>query len=146
MTPYFFKRLFRLNATGYTEVLPTFVEPWSELVCDGRSYVFQQNSSPSRRAVAIQDWRATNLHDHIPINIWSPKPSDLNPVDYYMWDVGEQTTKQNSHNTTDSLKAAITRAMSNIIKNNATRACQQFWSAFSPSLRLKTVTSNMHLI
>lgn len=57
---------------------------------------------------------------------WPPSSPDLNPLDYYVWGVLERETNEHSHNTIHSLKAAITRAMSNINKNHLIRACQRF--------------------
>lgn len=128
MPPHFFQQGLRLNAAGYNEVLETVVKPWIDRVCDGRPYVFQQDSAPAHKAVVTQDWMAANLHDHITPNMWPPNSPDLNPLDYYMWGVVERETNQRSHNTTDSLKAAITRVMSKINKDHVMRACQRFRS------------------
>lgn len=37
-----FKRSLRLHAAGYTQVLETLEEPWIDIVCDGKQYVFRR--------------------------------------------------------------------------------------------------------
>ena len=82
-----------------------------------RPYVFQQDSAPSHKAMTTQDWMSENLHDHITPNTWPPSSPDLNPLDYYVWVVVERETNKHSHNTLDSLKAAITRVMTHMDKH-----------------------------
>ena len=68
-----------------------------------------------------------NLYAYINPNIWTPNLPYLNPLDYYVWSVVEETD-EHPHNTNDSLKAAIFRVMSNMNKNQLIRACNQFQS------------------
>ena len=67
-----------------------------------------------------------NLYDHINPNIWPAHSLDLNPLDYYMWSVVDKEVNEHPHNTKDSLKAAIVRVMSDIIKKQLIRACNRF--------------------
>ena len=66
------------------------------------------------------------LHDHITPNMWPPSSPDLNPLDYYVWDVVERETNKHLHNTLDSLRATITRVMTHMDKDPLIRACKRF--------------------
>ena len=66
-----------------------------------------------------------NLYDHITPKTWPPKSPDLNPLDYYVWNVVEMIN-EHPHNTKDSLKAAIVRVMPDMNKEPLIRACNQF--------------------
>lgn len=123
-----FQRDLRLNTAAYTTLLEIVVKPWIDLVRNGRLYVFQQDSVPAYKAVMNQDWVMVNLHDHTSSNISQPNLPDLNHPDYYTWTVLEWVTDQRTHNTTDSLKAAITRVMSNINTVHLILVCQGFRS------------------
>lgn len=84
MPPHFFHQGLRVNAAAYTEVLETVVKLWIDSVRGDISYIFQEDSAPSHKAMTTQDWMAENFHDHITPNLWPPSSPDLNPIDYYV--------------------------------------------------------------
>ena len=79
-----------------------------------------------------QDWMSENLHDHITLNIWPPSSPDLNPLDYYIWDVVERETSKHLHDTLDSLRAAITRVMTHMDEDHLIQACKRFRQRIEP--------------
>lgn len=93
----------------------------NDLVWDGRSNVFQQDSAPFTN----HDWLALYFYKHIAPNVWLRKLLELNPLDYYMWIVVERETNERFHNTIRYLKAAITRVIFNINANNVMCECQR---------------------
>ncbi|CAB3226072.1 unnamed protein product [Arctia plantaginis] len=126
MPPHFFSHGLRVNAAAYTEGLKTVVKPWIDRVRGERPYVFQQDSAPSHKAMTTQDCMSENLHDHITPNLWPPSSPDLNPLDFYVWGVVERDTSKHPHNTLESLKATITRVMTQMNKDHLLRACRRF--------------------
>lgn len=128
MPPHFFPQGLRVNAAAYIEVLETVVKPWIDSVRNARPYVFQQDSAPAHKARTTQDWMATHLHDHITPNLWPPNSPDLNPLDYYTWGIVEREANRHPHTTIGSVKAAISRVMSDIPQDHVIRACQRFRS------------------
>ena len=67
-----------------------------------------------------------NLYENITHNIWPPNSPFLNWLDYYAWSLVEKEVTEHSHNTKDSLKAAIVRVMSDINKEQVIFACNRF--------------------
>jgi len=51
MSPHFFPQGLRVNVAAYIEVLEVVVKPWIDSVRGERSYVFQQDSAPSHKAM-----------------------------------------------------------------------------------------------
>jgi len=46
-----------------------------------------QNSVPSHRAKATQNFLRDNMPDFISSQEWTPHSPDLNPLDYSVWDI-----------------------------------------------------------
>ena len=137
MPPHFFPQGLRVNSTAYIEVLKTVVKPWIDTVCNGRPYVFQQDSAPSHKAQTTQEWMADNFHDHITPNIWPPSSPDLNPLDYYVWSIVEKEVNEHPHNTKESLKDSIVRVMSNMNTDHLILACKRFRSRIEAVIEAK---------
>lgn len=102
-----------LNSTELQEI---FIKPRIDHVCYGRSAVL------SRTLHLLTKMCWTTM---ITPNMWTSKSQDLNHFDYYICGFVKRVNNQRSHNTTDVLKAAITRIISNINTDNA------FMSTFS---------------
>ena len=68
-----------------------------------RPYVFQQDFAPSHKALTTQDWISENLHD----NIWPSSSPDINPIEYYVWEVVEWETNKHPYNKLDSLEQLL---------------------------------------
>jgi len=46
-----------------------------------------QDSMPSHRAKATQDFLQNIVPDFISAGVWAPHSPDLNPTDYLVWDI-----------------------------------------------------------
>ena len=57
----------------------------------------------------------------------APLLPDLNPLDYFVWSYVENITNMTSHNTKDSLIAAIQRVIAELPPVLMKKACSQFW-------------------
>ncbi|EFN75878.1 hypothetical protein EAI_04296, partial [Harpegnathos saltator] len=110
----------------YIEVLETVVKQWIDSVCGDRPYIFQQDSASSHKAMTTQDWMTENFYDYITPNLWPPRSSDHNPLDYYVWSVIERETNKHPHNNISSRKDAITTTMIKMNKEHLIRACNRF--------------------
>ncbi|QQP56429.1 Transposable element tcb2 transposase [Caligus rogercresseyi] len=98
-----------VNTAIYIDVMKNVVKPWMDLVANGRPYVFQQDSAPAHKSRETQAWLLENL----------PYPSpDCNPLDYFFLGMVEIKTNKHTHNTLDSLRAAI--------KDVVAKACSRF--------------------
>lgn len=128
MPPYFFERGTKLTAAQYIQVLRDVVKPWMDTVADGRLYVFQQDSAPIHTAKTTLEWLNENVPYYWSPDVWPPSSPDLNPMDYYMWGVVERETNKHPHNNLDSLRQSITDVMTNMDRNQVTKACRRFRS------------------
>ncbi|QQP53541.1 Uncharacterized protein FKW44_006053, partial [Caligus rogercresseyi] len=86
--------------------LATVVKPWMDLVRWTWS-VFQQDSAPAHKSRETQAWLLENLPYHWSLDLWPPSSPDCNPLDYFFWGMVENKTNKDTHNTLDSLRAAI---------------------------------------
>jgi len=55
--------------------------------CPDNDFVFLQDSAPSHRAKASQNFLRDNTPDFISSQEWTPHSPDLNPLDYSVWDI-----------------------------------------------------------
>ena len=56
----------------------------------------------------------------------APSSLDLNPLDYFVWSYVENITNMTSHNTKDSLIAAIRRVFAELLPALVEKVCSQF--------------------
>ncbi|QQP42091.1 Transposable element tcb2 transposase, partial [Caligus rogercresseyi] len=98
----------KVNTAIYIDVMKNVVKPWMNLVANGRSYVFQQDSAPTHKSRETQA---------------SP---ECNSLDYFFWGMVENKTNKHAHNTLDSLRAAIVEEFANMKKDVVAKACSRF--------------------
>ncbi|QQP40308.1 Uncharacterized protein FKW44_014307 [Caligus rogercresseyi] len=67
-----------------------------------------------------------NLPYHWSPDLWPLSSSDCNPLDYLFWDMVENKTNKHTHNTLDSLRAAIVEKFANMKKDVVANACSRF--------------------
>jgi DDE superfamily endonuclease len=137
MPLYFFQEGPRVNSAAYIEVSDTVVKPWIDRVRNGMTYIFQQESAPSHEAQNTQEWLADHFYDHITPNLWPSYSPDLNPLDYYVWDVAERDINKRSQNAQHSLKASIVTVMDNIDMDHLIRACGTYRSRIEAVIEAK---------
>ena len=61
-------------------------------------------------------------------NIWSPKFSGCNVLDYHVWGAVERKTNKTLFITKDELKAKITATLTNLMTETIEKACRRFQS------------------
>jgi inhibitor of nuclear factor kappa-B kinase subunit alpha len=128
MAPHFFQKGQTVNKEVYLNVMITVVRPWMAQIAGGRPYVYQQDSAPAHASNLVQNWMEENLPLFWSKAFWPPNSPDLNPLDYYVWGVMERMSNKASHNSTDSLKVAITQAAASMDRTDLAHACSRFRS------------------
>ena len=131
MPPHIFESGLKVNTKVYLEVMEQVVVPWCNQVANGRPWVWQQDSAPAHKAKKTQEWLAdpiNRVYDFVPFSHWPPSSPDCNPCDYFLWSRLEVMTNRTSHNTKDSLIAAIKAAFRDIPAAQIKNACARFRS------------------
>lgn len=126
MQPHFFQKGQNVTADVYLNVLKNVVKPWIIEVAGDRPYVFQQDGAPAHTSHRVQNWLDDNVDMFWFKEFWPPSSPDLNPLDYYLWSVLERESNKRSHNTVESLRAAIKEAAANIPADHVVNACRRF--------------------
>ena len=67
-------------------------------------WIFQQDSAPSHKAKATQEWCRTHFPDFITTDEWSPCSPDLNPLDFSVWSILEERVSGTSLYSVEDLK------------------------------------------
>ncbi|QQP58045.1 Uncharacterized protein FKW44_003235 [Caligus rogercresseyi] len=97
-----------------------------DLVANGRSYVFHQDSAPAHKSRETQAWLLENLPYHWSPDLWPLSSPDYNPLDYFFWGMVENNTNKHAHNTLDSLRATNVEEFANMKKDVVAKACGRF--------------------
>ncbi|XP_011707025.1 PREDICTED: uncharacterized protein LOC105462195 [Wasmannia auropunctata] len=126
MSPYFFNKGENVTKEVYLRVLTNVVKPWIETVSSGKPYVFQQNGAPAHTSHLVQNWLSDNVEMFWSKEFWPPNSPDLNPLDFYVWDVVERVTNKSRHPNVASLRAAIETAFTDMDRDILKRACARF--------------------
>ena len=126
MRPHFFQKGQTVNTSVYLNVLRDVIKPWMVEVSNGRPYVFQQDGAPAHTSHQVQNWLDDNVDMFWPKQFWPPNSPDLNPLDFYLWSVLERESNKRSHNSVDSLRAAIEEAAAAVPIDHVINACQRF--------------------
>jgi len=71
----------------YIDFLKTSLLPECRRLYPDNDFVFIQDSVPSHRAKATQNFLRDNTHDFINSQECTPHSPDLNPLDYSVWDI-----------------------------------------------------------
>jgi len=122
MLPHYFKNKETVTKEVYVNVLASVVKPWMETVASGRPYVFQQDSAPVHTSHLVQNWLSDNIDMFWSKEFWPPNSPDLNPLDYYVWNVVERVTNKSKHPNVTSLRTTIETAFVDI---DYTTTCMQ---------------------
>lgn len=48
---------------------------------------YQHDSAPFHKGKTTPKWMSYNLDNYITTSIWRPNTPNMNPFDYYIWDV-----------------------------------------------------------
>ena len=60
-------------------------------------FIFMQDSTPSHRAKATQNFLRDNTPNFISSEEWTPHSPDLNPLDYSVWDILQELAYKERH-------------------------------------------------
>jgi len=77
----------KVNQKTYSYFLKTSMLPECRCLYPDNDFVFLQDSAPSHRAKATQNFLRDNMPDFISSQEWSQHSPDLNPLDYSVWDI-----------------------------------------------------------
>jgi hypothetical protein len=77
----------RISGQLYREMIRNHTVPELERVCGNRRYIFQQDGAPAHRADETQILCRVLMSDFIQEQFWPPNSSELNPLDYGIWDM-----------------------------------------------------------
>jgi len=77
----------KVNQKTYPDFLKTSLLPECRRMYPDNDFVFMQDSAPSHRAKATQNFLRDNTPNFISSQEWTPHSPDLNPLDYSVWDI-----------------------------------------------------------
>ena len=75
------------NQKTYIDFLKTSLQPECRCLYPDNDFVFMQDSAPSYRAKATQNFLQNNTPDFISSREWTPHSPYLNPLDYSVLDI-----------------------------------------------------------
>jgi len=77
-------------------------------------YTFQQDSTPAHRARETIDLLAKETPDFISPTLWPPNSPDLNPVDYKIWSVMQETVHRQNSRDDNELQERIVESWNHL--------------------------------
>ena len=84
--------LYIVNGAYYRDVLLSQHLLPAIRAMSGEFFIFQQDSAPAHRACETVEMLRQNAPAFIPPTLWPPNSSDLNPVDYKIWESSTSVT------------------------------------------------------
>jgi inhibitor of nuclear factor kappa-B kinase subunit alpha len=96
------------------DVLQGVVKHLNMTLFSGQEWVFQQDSAPAYKAKTTQEWLRRNLVAFISTENWPSGSADLKPPDNKLWAVLRDMACQECHNSVESLKRSLVKAVSEI--------------------------------
>jgi len=94
----------KVNQKTYIDFLKTSLLPECRCLCPDNDIVFMQDSVPSHRAKATQNFLRDNTPNFISSQEWTPHSPDLNPLDYSVWDILQELVYEGRHEPFVNLK------------------------------------------
>jgi len=77
----------KVNQKTYIDFLKTSLLPECRRLYPDDDVFFLQDSAPSHRVKATQNFLRDNTPDFISSQEWTPHSPDLNPLDYSVWEI-----------------------------------------------------------
>jgi len=94
----------KVNRKTYIDFLKTSLLPECRRLYPDSDFVFMQDSAPSHRAEATQNFLGDNTPDFISSQEWTPHSPDLNLLDYSVWDILQEFVYKGRHEPFANLK------------------------------------------
>ena len=105
----------KMHAVNYqTDILETIVKLLNNTLFVGSHWIFQQDTVSAYKAKTTQWWLETNLPEFIPAEDWPSGSSDLNPLDYHLWNILEEKACCTSHHSTETFKGDLVTSAASI--------------------------------
>lgn len=134
----FLNRGVKVNANIYREyVLEGALKPWATKHFGEREWTFQQDSAPSHKARANQEWMQENVPHFISAEQWPPRSPDANPLDFSVWGILQARVGTKKYQSVDVLKKALLREWKKIPQDHISAACDSFVSRLKAIVRAK---------
>jgi inhibitor of nuclear factor kappa-B kinase subunit alpha len=118
-------------------ILEQHVKPLTSTMFNSGRWTFQQDSAPSHRAKATQDWCGANLPNFISTVDWPASSPDLNPLDYGIWSILEQKACAINHSSVSQLKRSLTKAWEEIPVETVRATISQWRTRLGKCVRSK---------
>lgn len=99
-----------MNSKDYLNILKKNLQPSTEKLCLGSSWIFQQDNDPKHTAKIVKEWllnRTPKQLDH------PPQSPDLNPIEH-LWEHLDRQIRKKDVTTKESLKLALKEEWDNI--------------------------------
>lgn len=119
------------------KVLSRGLMPWARNQFGQNPWTFQQDSAPSHKAIATQNYLRERVPRLISSQEWPPYSPDLNPMDYSIWSILEARVSSKKYQCVDSLKASLQREWAAIPQQIVRSACTSFITRLSAVIRAK---------
>ena len=103
----------KVNQKTYIDFLKTSLLPECRRLYPDNNFIFLQDSAPSHRAKATQNFLPDNTPDFITSQEWTPHSPDLNPLDYSVWDILQELVYEGRREPFANLKD-----LQNVIRDN----------------------------
>jgi transposase len=117
----------KINQEVYRQmILKDVVHPWTKRHFGKIKWTLQQDSAPSHRAKATQQWCKQHFPNFISSEEWPPYSPDLNPLDYSIWSILEAKACAKSHASVDALKVSLRAAWEAISVETLRIVCDDF--------------------
>ena len=94
----------KVNQKTYIDFLKTSLLPECRCLYPDNNFVFMQDSAPSHRAKATQNFLRDNTPDFSSSQKWTSHSPDLNPRDYSVWDILQELVYEGRHEPFANLK------------------------------------------
>lgn len=128
----------KVNATYYREnVLEAALEPWARKHFGRRPWTFQQDSAPSHKARANQEWLKNHVPNFISSTQWLSNSPDANPMDFSIWSILESKVRIKKYASMDALKKAIKSEWAKIPQDHIRAACNSFFDRLKVIVKAK---------
>lgn len=128
----------KINQQLYRQkVLSRALMPWARNQFGSRPWTFQQDSAPSHKARATQEYLRTRVPRLISCKEWPPYSPDLNPLDFSIWAILEAKVSSKKYLSVDCLKASLQREWAAIPQKALRAACGAFMTRLNEVIRAK---------